>query len=242
MPLESPQLDAIAAYDQVAPAFCDLTQLRRAYLDAVDSIIVSSVPKHAKSLLDVGAGDGRRALKIASETGIRKIVLAEPSAGMRALIPSGYETWATKIEDLPPNARAFDAVLCLWNVLGHVPGDSRLAALKNLAGLCSDKSAIFLDVINRYNVAECGVVTVAGRRVRDVFLPTEHNGDVAVKWSLKGTDVRTQGHVFTAREMAGLFERAGLDVTERCILDYHTGEQRTSTRAGNFLYILKPRR
>ena len=240
MPSKSPQLDAIAAYDQIAPSFRDLTKVRRAYLDAVDSIIVRSVPKHAKSLLDVGAGDGRRALKIAGQTGIREIMLAEPSVGMRALIPQGYETWDVRIEDPPPNGKRFDAVLCLWNVLGHVPGATRVAALKNLAGLCSDEGMIFLDVLNRYNIAECGLIVVAGRRLRDAILLTEQNGDVAVKWSIEGQAIQTQGHVFTANEMDRLFEKAGLSITERIVLDYRTGDRRGRTTAGNLLYILQP--
>ena len=242
MPPEQNTLDAIAAYDRIAPIFQELSHGRSAFLDAVDNQIVSRVPKQAKSLLDIGAGDGRRALKIAQASGIREIVLAEPSSAMRALIPDGFETWDATIQDLPRGGQRFDCILCLWNVLGHVPSsEQRLVALKNLAQRCSDSGVIFLDVLNRYNIPELGIATVAGRWLRDTLLPSENNGDVNVTWNAHGDVVHTQGHVFTAKEMDRLFEAAGLSVTERIVLDYRTGQRRRWMTSGNPLYVLRPR-
>src|SRR5260221_13898452 len=89
--LDAPVLDAIAAYDLVAPGYRELCDRRRAYLDAVDAEILLRVPKGAVSLIDVGAGDGRRALQIAKQARIPRVVLAESSEGMRRLIPAGIE-------------------------------------------------------------------------------------------------------------------------------------------------------
>ena len=239
MSSEQPKLDAIAAYDLIAPGFRELSERRRAYLDAVEALVISRVPKHAKSLLDVGAGDGCRALKIAEAVGIREVVLAEPSPGMRALIPSAYETWDADMEALP-SGRKFDVVLCLWNVLGHVPTEHRVNGLKNLARLCTDGGVIFLDVLNRYNIAECGPLTVIGRRLRDTLLPSKRNGDVDVKWIVDGRAVQTDGHTFTAEEMNGLSERAGLSAIERVVLNYRTGERQSRLSAGSFFYVLRP--
>ena len=239
MSSEQPKLDAIAAYDLIAPGFRELSERRRAYLDAVDTQIINRIPKHAKSLLDVGAGDGRRALRIAEAAGIREVALAEPSSGMRALIPSAYQPWDASMEALP-GGRAFDVVLCLWNVLGHVPREHRVAGLRNLARLCTDGGVIFLDVLNRYNVAECGLFTVMGRRVRDTLLPSRHNGDVRVKWIVDGRAVETQGHTFTVEEVNGLLERAGLSALERVVLDYRTGRRQSRLSAGNLFYVLRP--
>src|SRR5882757_3979090 len=125
----APVLDAIAAYDFVAPGYAELSERRRAYLDAVDAEILRLVPKGAASLIDVGAGDGRRALQIAKQAGIPQVVLVEPSEGMRQLIPAGVEVWDERMEALPEMGREFDVVLCLWNVLGHVPSrELRVAA------------------------------------------------------------------------------------------------------------------
>ena len=234
--------NVIAAYSQIAPCFRELSQSRSAYLNAVDAEIQRRMPTGAVSLLDVGAGDGRRALQIAGRAGIQQIALAEPSSGMRALIPPGREVWGATIEALPATGRRFDAVLCLWNVLGHVPDqEQRVAALRNLARLCSSGGLIFLDVLHRYNVAECGMRMVLQRLLRDIFLPSEHNGDVPVKWRTGSREIETQGHVFTTGEMARLFRQAGLAVTERIVLDYRTGQRKRWAAAGNLLYVLQPR-
>jgi len=232
--LDAPALDAIAAYDLVAPGYAELSERRRAYLDAVDAEISLRVPKGAASLIDVGAGDGRRALQIAKQAGIPQVVLVEPSEGMRQLIPAGVEVWDERMEALREVGREFDVVLCLWNVLGHVPSrELRVAALRNLGRMCSAGGLVFLDVINRYNVAECGVGAVLRR-----FL-SSHGGDVPVTWRTDAGEVETRGHVFTAREMEKLFGEAGLSVVERLVLNYRTGRRETRSLAGNLLYVLK---
>ena len=231
------ELDTIAAYDRIAPAFRELSQVRAAYLNAVDAEILQRIGE-AKSLIDVGAGDGRRALQIAQSAGITSVVLVEPSAGMRELIPADSEVWDTRIEALAASGRRFDVVLCLWNVLGHVPTELRLAALKNLANLCSESGGIFLDVINRYNLAECGCEVVLRRLFRDVTSSTD--GDVPVRWRVGSEEVSTKGHVFTPREMKGLLRTSGLTATERVVLDYRTGRRGAWTWSGNLLYMLRP--
>ncbi len=223
-------LDAIGAYDLVAPGYGELSARRRAYLDAVDGEILRRVPGGAESLIDVGAGDGRRALGIAARAGISQVVLAEPSAGMRGLIPAGSEVWTQRVEELAVERR-FDVVLCLWNVLGHVPAGSRVAALRNLGRVSS--GLIFLDVVNRYNVAECGVAVVLRRWLAG------NDGDVLVKWRTGTGEVETLGHVFAASEMEEMFREAGLRVVERIVLNYGTGRRERWSLAGNFLYVVR---
>ena len=233
--LDAPVLDAIAAYDQVAPGYRELSARRRAYLDAVDAEILQRVPQDAQSLIDVGAGDGRRALQIAASAKIPQVVLVEPSAGMRGLIPSGVEVWCDQAEALTNAREKFDVALCLWNVLGHVPTHGlRVAALENLSRLCSGSGLIFLDVLNRHNVAECGAAVVL-RRVLFSF----ESGDVPVSWQTSAGNVETRGHVFSAGEMEQLFREARLKVVERIILHYRTGRQVAWSLSGNFFYVLR---
>ena len=234
---ELPVLDAVAAYDRIASEFRELSRKRRPYLDAVDAAILRRPPQRAAGravgLLDVGAGDGRRALRIAERAGIARVVLAEPSAGMRGLIPPGVEVWDARMEALPESPSKFDIVLCLWNVLGHVPSrELRIAGLRNLGRVCS--GLIFLDVLNRYNVAECGVGVVLGR-----LLSSSQSGDVPVKWRSLAGDVETRGHVFSANEIEGLFREAGLRVIDRIVLNYRTGRREAWAFAGSLLYVLQ---
>jgi 2-polyprenyl-3-methyl-5-hydroxy-6-metoxy-1,4-benzoquinol methylase len=228
-------LDAVAAYDRIAPGYRELSERRRAYLDAVDAEILRRVPRGAGSLIDVGAGDGRRAVAIAERAGVSRVVLVEPSAGMRGLIAQGVEVWNQRVEAMADPGARFDVVLCLWNVLGHVPGELRVAALRNLGSLCSAGGLIVLDVIHGYNVAECGLGVVLRR------LLSSRSGDVPVKWRTAAGDVETVGHVFTAGEMEGLFREAGLDVVERIVLNYETGRRESWAALGNLLYVLRGR-
>jgi hypothetical protein len=54
-------LDPVAAYDLVAPVYARLAEQRKAYLDAVDRLIVARIPAGTRSMLDAGSGDGSRA-------------------------------------------------------------------------------------------------------------------------------------------------------------------------------------
>jgi 2-polyprenyl-3-methyl-5-hydroxy-6-metoxy-1,4-benzoquinol methylase len=227
-------LDAVAAYNLVAPGYRKLSERRRAYLDGVDAEILRRVPTGAGSLIDVGAGDGRRALQIVNRAGIPRVVLVEPSEGMRGLIPAGVEVWNERVEALPEAGQTFDAVLCLWNALGHVSSrELRVAALRNLGRLCSASGLIFLDVINRYNVAECGVGVVVRR------LLSSGDGNVLVRWWTDAGEVETVGHVFSAKEMASLLREAELEVVERIVLNYRTGRREAWVVAGNLLYVVR---
>ena len=232
------QLDPIAAYDRCAPRFYLLAQRRQRYLDSVDELILQRLPPAPRSLLDVGAGDGRRGFRIAQLAGVREVVLVEPSSGMRRLIPQPAEIWPQTIEELPISDRRFDVVLCLWNVLGHIPTDAlRRQTLCRLGQLCSTSGLIFLDVVNRYNLRECGPFRVVGRMLRDA-LSRQSAGDVSVRWNLGEEEVKTWGHVFTLTEMSRLIEGSGLRLVERLVVDYKIGELRQSPCAGNFFYVL----
>ena len=76
--------DPVAAYSRLAPHYADLSSRRRRYLLGIENALVSRISVGSSSLLDVGAGDGSRALRIARTCGIPNIVLLEPSLEMAA--------------------------------------------------------------------------------------------------------------------------------------------------------------
>src|SRR5215469_12811932 len=173
--------DPVAAYDRLAGHYRTLTQKREHYLLAVDREIVKRIPAGSRSLLDVGAGDGSRALRIGSQAGIENVVLVEPSQNMRGLNPASVETWRIRAEDLDPGstARKFDVITCLWNVIGHVPGtERRTRALFGMQRLLSQRGRLFLDVTHRYNMRSYGTLLTAARWVHDTVVRRETNGDV----------------------------------------------------------------
>jgi len=221
--MASTTLSALDAYNTFAPWYGAYAASRRQYRQAIDNVVVGRI-RNAKSLLDVGAGDGGRAIGIGRSLGAQRVVLLEPSPGMRSEIPAGYEVWPFGIEEIPEGREAFALITCLWNVLGHVQGhQQRVRALLNLRHLLAPKGMIFLDVIHRYNAAAYGWSKTVGRLVHDAFVRSEKNGDVLVSWQAGARTIHTQSHVFTSAEMDALFRAAGLKTLQRWVIHYDTG-------------------
>lgn len=242
-------LDPVAAYDRVAPFFSDISQRRKRYLHGIDQLTLARVPRGGRSLLDVGAGDGKRALRIAHSAGLRDVVLLEPSAEMIKGCANHAEIWRFRAEDLesdnlPSEAGDwnFDVITCLWNVLGHIrPAETRVRVLRRLGRLLSQQGRLFLDVHHRYNVCSYGRFRTASRFLHDQLWPGESNGDVTVMWSFGDFHCRTHGHVFTDREVRRVAAEADLAVSERVVVDYDTGEVKRRAWEGNLFYVFRRR-
>jgi SAM-dependent methyltransferase len=237
-------LDPVAAYDQIAPIYSRLAGQRRAYLDAVDRLVVAEIPPGSRSLLDAGAADGTRAARIAEAAGLPDLTLLEPSEQMRRRCPARATIWAMRAEDLHQRQGSFDAITCLWNVLGHIlPSAARVEALRQFARLVAPHGKIFIDVNHRYNARHYGALPTAMRFLRDRVSPPGSHGDVRVAWDVVGDagghPVATTGHVFTHAEFAALCRAAGLSIEKRFVIDYASGELRLRSFEGNLLYVLK---
>lgn len=236
-------MTADTAYDALAPHYQEQCRARAAYLAAVDRIVVGGIPAGARSLLDVGAGDGHRAVRIARAARIPRVVLAEPSAAMadECARRGAAEVWRTTAQELPEDGEPFDVVTCLWNVLGHVPtGAERVEALRRMRALLAAGGVLFLDVNHRYNASAYGVLPTLARMAHDAVRPSERNGDVSVAWRVGDVTIRAAGHVFRRAEMAHLLHVAGWRVRALHVVDYRTGAIRRSAYAGQLLYELAP--
>ncbi len=233
-------LEPIAAYDRIAPVYPTLAAEHRAYLDAIDAIVVSGIPTGSRSLLDAGAGDGARARGIAHAAGLSDVTLLEPSAEMRRHWPTGAQGWTMRAEQLNSVAGEFDVITCLWNVLGHIfPAASRVEALRQFARMVAPGGKIFVDVNHRYNAARYGALPTMARVISDQVFPSDENGDVAVTWDISGIHCATVGHVFTHREFHRMAEAAGLTIAKRFVVDYKSGHRRQRSYQGNLLYVLR---
>jgi SAM-dependent methyltransferase len=241
-PLGTTFLEPVEAYDRIAPEFARLSHRRRAYLDRIDQLVVSEIPDGSRSLLDIGSGDGSRALRIVEAAGLTDLVLLEPSAGMRGQWSSGTCGWAIRAEELGDRNARFDAITCLWNVLGHIfPVENRVQVLRECARLLSLEGLIFIDVSHRYNARHYGVLPTLLRMVRDRVFPNEENGDVVACWDVSGARYATSGHVFTDAEFRRAVASAGLAILKSVTVDYATGEIRRSKFGGHLLYVLNRR-
>lgn len=226
-------------YDALAPHYRDYAGKRAAYLAAVDAFVREHVPRGARALLDVGAGDGVRAMALARACGIGEVVLSDASAEMatrcRALAPAAV--WEVPAQDLPDDGRRFDVVTCLWNVLGHIPTRcDRRAALTRMAQLLAPDGRIFVDVQNRHNQAAYGRWRVRGRVVLDALWPDERRGDTSYDWHIGERTFRGHGHLFTPAEIESLLAEARLRVVARAAIDYATGASSSDPLRGQLAF------
>jgi SAM-dependent methyltransferase len=230
------------SYDRLAPHFRSYSEARAAYLGAVDQLILQRIQRGAGSLLDVGSGDGRRALALARSCSISRLVLSDPSEEMAShcrRLDGVDEVWQVAAENLPSSVESFDIITCLWNVLGLIAGAAkRTEALRRMRSLVSPKGQIFLDVNNRYNATAYGWLPTAGRLIYDIIHPSEENGDVTFDWRVGGEVIRSRGHVFRLGEMKDLIKAAGLKIISHDIIDYETGRSRRFTFGGQLFYEL----
>lgn len=228
-------------YDRLAPYYRAYSETRTAYLSAVEAIVIRDMPIDARSMLDVGSGDGVRAARIARARGLTTLVLCEPSTAMLAAgqIPEATDVWPVAAENLPEGGPTFDVVTCLWNVLGHVPDHAaRVIALRRMASLLATNGSIFLDVNNRYNARTYGWTPTLRRALHDVLSPSKANGDVSMTWSVGGATIPARTHIFTPREIDGLLREAGLRIKRRYVVDYDTGERTRFVFEGQLVYEL----
>jgi len=229
--------EPVAAYDLMATEFERLSRARQSYLAKVEGVISDNIQRGSRSLLDVGAGDGRRGGRIAQACGIARLVHLEPSAAMRERCLTGAEIWPIRAEQLDSVQEEFDVIVCLWNVLGHVaPVSARRNVFRQFARLLSPRGSLFIDVNHRYNALQYGFWITAGRFLHDLIRPHETNGDVVARWKAGETQCSTYGHVFTDAEMQTLARAAGLHATRRFVIDYSSGQIHRCRYFGNLLY------
>lgn len=229
-------------YDHLAPDYHTYSLRKIEYLEAVETIVIKNIPSNASTLLDIGAGDGTRAMKIADATNITDITLVEPCPSMAELcakLPVNA-VWKVSAEDLPRPKKKYDVILCLWNVLGHITNHSaRITALKNMSDFLSENGLLFIDVNNRYNAVSYGMCKTIYRFLYDTILPSPTNGDVTFEWEINGKKIPAMGHFFTPSEMDTLFQSANLQICKRFIVNYDSGKNMSNIFEGQMLFKLK---
>lgn len=232
---------ASGIYDSLAPYYQEYSQKKSAYINAINKLILDNIPKDAKSLLDVGAGDGTRGIAIAKKSKVKTVVLSDISYEMIKMCKrlDVSEVWHTKAEDLPQKNIRFDVILCLWNVLGHIDNENkRIQALKKMSLLLSPKGKIFLDVNNRYNAKTYGCSKVIRNLLFDWLRLKKNRGDVQFFWIAGHKKIPAKGHLFTPFEITNLVAQAKLKIQQSYIVDYDNGEIRQSIFNGQLFYIL----
>ena len=228
-------------YTHFSKSYARYALTKQAFIDAVNNFIKKETSTE-KTMIDVGAGDGKRSKLISDSIGVEYLTLLDNSDGMVDLAKKISNSSVIKADISSKDfklEKKYDVVLCLWNVLGHIVAENREIALKNIASIVEDNGVIFLDINNRYNISHYGIGSVVRNILKDIFIPRKSNGDFNLKIDTDGKQISTIVHIFNPFEIEHLFKLAGLSVLKRKIINYKTGEIKNNFWEGQLVYKLK---
>lgn len=173
-----------AGYTQPAEFF-DLGA--REHTDRTGPAVVASlagIDPEAGPLLDIGAGSGLVTRQVAAAYPDCRIVAAEPSPGMRAILTSRLADspgTAERVTVLPDAAndlvlpdRLCGVIAC--GMLGHLEPDRRRALLRELAGRLAPGAPLVVELMGLYTP-----VSMPPTRLRQASL-----GDLRYEWWMAG--------------------------------------------------------
>jgi ubiquinone/menaquinone biosynthesis C-methylase UbiE len=225
-------------YDAAAARYTEMSSARRKYLQGVDQIVIQHLSDiHAETLLDIGAGDGRRTKRLADTLGIRGAIAVEKSLKMAAKAREQLgernvlEGDAMELE-LP--AEYFDAVICLWNVFGHIPNKrDRIEMLRKVSKSLKPNGKCIIDVNNRYNIRHYGWFSVVCNVVNDLIYKTD-----AGWFSLQMNGVLGKVYIHRPAELKKYLSNLNLKVDGIYYVDYASGALRRTSWEGQCVYVL----
>jgi len=211
-------------YNKLAQYYRKCSVEKRNYISSIDSIILERiVGKH--SLLDLGTGDGIRAVELSKKTGIRDLTLVDNSFEMIKLcklIGTG-EIIYSPIEDYVAE-RQFDVITCLWNVLGHIEPYRHLTRVfQNIKKMLKRDGMFFIDVNNRYNVSCYGPKMVSRNIMADFFGGKLDKEYVEFTKRICSVSIPMRVHFFTFTEIEKLVCEANLKIAKCYFIDYDSG-------------------
>jgi 2-polyprenyl-3-methyl-5-hydroxy-6-metoxy-1,4-benzoquinol methylase len=229
--------DSQAYYNSIANVYDQQSKRRIDYLNAVDTIVITECKnKGYKSYLDIGAGNGRRSLKIAKELRITDTTLIDNSIKMLHDLSSFEDVIALDVSIFDfDTAKKFDLITCLWNVVGHFPSQELMKRFFiKISSLLSVEGMFIFDVNNRYNISHYGTNSVMKNLQRD------HNNDDNSGWFMLGDDInKTKVYIHSPFDLEGYILDTNLKQEAVYYLDYESGILKDTFFEGQLLYKIK---
>lgn len=228
-------------YNKFSTYYSSYANSKFAYIKAVDDFIISN-SNYFMEIVDLGSGDGCRAQGLSKILEAKKLTLIDNSVGMIQKCKSIGNVdvlYADISNDYFEHNYQYDTALCLWNVLGHVfDSNKRLIALKNIKSLVKDSGFIYLDVNNRYNVSQYGLLSVIKNICKDVTSHSGENGNFSLRMVFNGSVFTTKVHIFSHAEIEELIKLAGLKIEKKLVINYSTGKLCMTLFGGQLVYKL----
>lgn len=235
-----PAVDAAAIYDAFADKYRAYSETKSAYITAVDNLISGHLQIAPDVMLDYGSGDGVRGIALARQVNPSRFFQADISEEMVTRcqkLNHAEKVFLVSKPDWSKDLPSVDALVCLWNVLGHVPGtQARRDLLSELFTLMRPGGKLFIDVNNRHYTGY-GRWTSLGRRIIDAIKPDYTRGDIRFEWNIDGVDYPASGHFFTPAEMTDLLTSAGFTIEQAKSAHYTTGAVSDNLTDGQLFFV-----
>jgi len=227
-------VDSVYFYNLFPDDFDLYSERKKTYLDSVNSLIIGNINPMA-SVIDVGSGTGKRAKKIFQKINPSQTLCIDNAEGMvHRCRELGHNAMVHDISVAPLKDGQFDVALCLWNALGCMPEKSaRLHALQNINQTLHSRGLLFLEVNNRYNINEYGVLRVFINVLLDLFGASKHMYEVA----LNNSGHATEEHLFDVYSLRKILSNAGFTVQSLWYVNYIDGTIERSSWRGHILVM-----
>ncbi len=222
-------------YDSIANSYSAQSNERLSYLNAIDDLVVEKMKGYSNlNYLDIGSGDGRRALKIAKELNLSKLSLLDDSAGMLRLLDD-KQVIHHEVSFFEFNTNEeYDFISCLWNVLGHFPSKNhRIEFFHKIDNLLSEKGILIFDVNNRYNISYYGFENVMNNVMKD-----RSNEEESGWFSLGDTQTSTKVYIHNPFDISEYLKDTSLQIIDTLYINYETGKLEKTFFEGQLVYVI----
>ena len=222
-------------YDKLANSYRVEYKNRLPYIKTVNEKICKFInPNRNLNILDIGVGDGERAMHFISQLNIKKnnYYGLEPSNKMfqkaktklldKNLYNLNLENFNHKIK--------FDYIWFLWNVIGHV-NDADTFFLK-VTRLIKDNGYIIFDFNNLFNIEEYGYFKYLKNKILSLFISV-------FKFKLTNLNNTTQVNFYTKSYINKILKKNNIQIKKIYFINYQNGKIEKYMHRGQVLMICK---
>lgn len=201
----------------------DARSRKSSYMKAADSLVVDNIERGP--VLDVGCGDGLRALSLAGKyksdiVGMDNCVEMVEMANRNGIQAVLHEDIVALSDETIGRFRGkFGTIFCLWNVLGHIIHvEDRGKAMRGIVEFLADDGVLFVDVNNRFNIHQYGFFRCLRNAIIGIF---QKEKGIFV---LPINDSMTQVYLSSKTEFVDLLNGSGLRIDRLAYVNYQNGE------------------
>jgi len=228
-------------YSLLANNYSDYANTKKKYIKCVDDIVISSVKNSVSNYLDIGTGDGKRAINIANSVKAKHIVLSDSCEEMLGHIEknNANEVILFDVTEKYCFDKKFDLITALWNVFGHIEDmKKRLVALNYIYDILEEQGRFYFDINNRYNIDNYGWSNVLMNFLKDINPLAADSGDFNFQISIKGESIPSFVHIHSPFEIFNLIKKTKFHLNKVYVIDYDDGSLKDSYFRGQLLFEL----